>query len=124
MEALDKKFFVAANILSVAGGLFIIFYKKDSLTVITISFIQMILITMLNCFIFFKISLTTLLCYCKRNSLAQNKYKETGYIFLNVLEDGINTLNALNSPDADEEERQLFINIKSNYKCLLKKIES
>ncbi len=124
MEALNKKYFVAANILSIAGGLFILFYKKESLIVIAISLIQMILVTMLNSFIFFKISLATLLCCCKKNSQAQNKYKEIGYIFLNVLEDGVKTMDALSSSNAGEEERQLLNNIKSNYKCIQIKLES
>jgi predicted membrane protein len=124
MEALNKKYFVAANILSIAGGLFILFYKKESLIVTAISLIQMILVTMLNCFRFFKISLTTLLCCCKKNSQAQKKYKEKGYIFLNVLEDGIKTMDALSSSNAGEEERQLLNNIKSNYKCIQIKLES
>ena len=124
MEALNKKYFVAANILSIAGSLFILFYKKESLIVIAISLIQMILVTMLNFFIFFKISLTTLLCCCKKNSQAQNKYKEIGYIFLNVLEDGVKTMDALSSSNAGEEERQLLNNIKSNYKCIQIKLES
>ena len=54
MDALNKKYFVAANILSIAGGLFILFYKKESLIVTAISLIQMILVTMLNCFRFLK----------------------------------------------------------------------